>query len=205
MSTEESAAHEAYQQAKRVIHSKPSSVEYNRCPKCGTEWIPPELGCPKCQDATNPTPAPTPRTDAVEPFSITWTTRRGYTVSRPNIDHAEVVMLSDYVALERELQAKDAEIARLKSDGGASAFVGMAIRAEKAEAKLRCADDVLTRNGIPVGSTPGDELVINLIKLFSERDQLRAEVERLRFDRISLIAANTKHRADLAAARKAQP
>jgi hypothetical protein len=105
MSTEESAAYEAYQQAKRVIHSKPSSVEYNRCPKCGTEWIPPELGCPKCQDATNPTPAPTPRTDG-EVFHATPEHRAHVS----NIPPVLLVTTADFArTLERELQAKDAE------------------------------------------------------------------------------------------------
>jgi len=145
---------------------------------------------------TQPNPAATPRTDVDYNKPTPETDAFMERIDDSEVDPSVIRAALHDMECERDsaqaaLAAKDAEIARLKADGAASAFVDMAIRAEKAEAKLRCADDVLTRNGIPVGSTPGDELVINLIKLFSERDQLRAEVERL-----------TKERDDWAACAK---
>jgi hypothetical protein len=144
---------------------------------------------------TQPNPAATPRTDMfVDDHLHAWP-RWDWQ------DHASAFanwardLERELTSAQAALAAKDAEIARLKADGAASAFVDMAIRAEKAEAKLRCADDVLTRNGIPVGSTPGDELVINLIKLFSERDQLRAELAAAKKDteRLDWLSDNPIH------------
>lgn len=160
------------------------------------------------------TPAPTPRTDdGPNPEMV-------ISDQRFQIGFLQRELGSAHAALA----AKDAEIARRKAQldmwtsaamDGNAVIAQLTARAEKAEAKLRCADDVLTRNGIPVGSTPGDELVINLIKLFSERDQLRAGVERLKQDNHNIqdnygIAQRTvdklrAERAAVADARKAQP
>lgn len=78
-------------------------------------------------------PAPTP-------FTIRWT-ERGYVVSRPDIDEAEVVLASEHQAA---LATKDAEIARRKAQldmwtsaamDGNAVIAQLTARAEKAEAE----------------------------------------------------------------------
>jgi len=107
--------------------------------------------------------------------------------------------------LERELAsaqaalaAKDAEIARLKSDGAASAFVDMAIRAEKAEAELARVinrRDILAEQITALDSTVAEFSKQNS-ELHAERDQLRAEAEMLKQSHAAIYLALGSQQAD---------
>lgn len=82
--------------------------------------------------------------------------------------------------LERELAAKDAEIARLKADGASEAFVTMSLRAEKAEAEL-CTIRNIVGPGEPLDGVV-EKLRVEAERLYGEataKDEVHAAVANL--------------------------